>query len=401
MEVPVRVQLNSPRGQDLGTYLPWETPLERWPPALTLDLPCGISRNLVRFTVLGNRILALKELPERVARREYQLLRDLREAGLPTVEPVALITERGADVPFGLLVTQFLEYSLPYRTLFSQHSNDPDKLLDSMVQLLVGLHLGGLYWGDCSLSNVLFLRDAGGYAAYLVDAETAELHERVSDGMRRYDLEQAQENIAGELLDLQASNQLPCQLDPLATAQAFVHRYQRLWQELNRDELFARDETYRIAARVKSLNELGFTVEEIELCTCDGGHRVQMRPRVVEHGFHRRRLHALTGLEAEENQSRELLNDLHRFQASLARDGAAPPLSLAAYRWLTEVYQATLGAIAQPLRQRLSGPELFHQLLEHRWLLSEAACRDVGTETALASYQDQVLRHLPVPLGLS
>lgn len=397
----MRVQLYSPRGQDLGTNLPWETPLEAWPEALCLDLPRGISRNLVRFTILGNRILAVKQLPDWVAIREYQMLRNLREANQPTVEPVALITERGAQAPFGLLVTLFLEYSLPYRTLFSQLGTDPDKLLDSMVQLLVRLHLGGLYWGDCSLSNVLFVRDAGGYAAYLVDAETAELHERVADGMRVYDLEQAEQNIAGELLDLQASNQLPSQIDPVATANAFVARYERLWQELNRDEIFARDENYRIAARVKSLNELGFTVEEIELCTCDGGHRVQMRPRVVEHGFHRRRLHSLTGLEAEENQSRELLNDLHRFQASLSREGAAPPLSLAAYRWLTEVYQATIDRIPEPLRQRLSGPELFHQLLEHRWLLSEAACRDVGTDLALQSYQDQVLSRLPLPLGVA
>ncbi len=396
----MRVQLYSPKGQDLGSHLPWETPLEDWPDALCLDLPRGISRNLVRFTVLANRILALKQLPDWVARREYHMLRNLREANLPSVEPVALITERGAQAPFGLLVTQFMEYSLPYRTLFSQLGNDPDKLLDSMVQLLVRLHLGGLYWGDCSLSNVLFVRDAGAYAAYLVDAETAELHERVSDGMRAYDLEQAEQNIAGELLDLQASNKLPSQIDPLATAEAFAARYERLWQELNRDEIFARDETYRIAARVKSLNELGFTVEEIELCTCDGGHRVQMRPRVVEHGFHRRRLHSLTGLEAEENQSRELLNDLHRFQASLSRDGATPPLSLVAYRWLTEVYQATIGRVPESLRQRLSGPELFHQLLEHRWLLSEAACRDIGTDLALQSYQDQVLSRLPMPLSL-
>ncbi|MFN2629163.1 MAG: hypothetical protein ABR569_11060 [Gaiellaceae bacterium] len=72
-------------------------------------------------------------------------------------------------------------------------------MLNAFAELLVRLHLAGFIWGDCSLFNTLFRRDAGALSAYLVDAETGELHGQVSDGQRRYDLDIAKENFAGEL----------------------------------------------------------------------------------------------------------------------------------------------------------------------------------------------------------
>ena len=77
-----------------------------------------------------------------------------------------------------------------------------------MVVLLVRLHLADFFWGDVSLSNVLFRRSAGGFAAYLVDAETGELRPSLSASMREYDLTIATENVFAELLDLQASESL-------------------------------------------------------------------------------------------------------------------------------------------------------------------------------------------------
>ena len=94
------------------------------------------------------------------------------------------------------------------------------RLLDSLAELFVRLHLAGFYWGDCSLSNTLFRRDAGALAAYLVDAETGELHERLSPGQRDYDITIATENIAGELFDLQASGNFAEDVDPVETAMA-------------------------------------------------------------------------------------------------------------------------------------------------------------------------------------
>ena len=82
-------------------------------------------------------------------------------------------------------------------------------LLNALAELLARLHLRGFFWGDCSLSNTLFRRDAGALSAYLVDAETGELHEQLSDGQRAYDIEIAQMNVVGELLDVDAEVGLP------------------------------------------------------------------------------------------------------------------------------------------------------------------------------------------------
>ena len=74
------------------------------------------------------------------------------------------------------------------------------RLLDAMAFLLVDLHRNGVYWGDCSLANTLFRRDGDRIQAYLVDAETSEVHPSLSDGQRAYDLDIAQTNVIGELL---------------------------------------------------------------------------------------------------------------------------------------------------------------------------------------------------------
>ena len=149
----------------------------------------GIHRHVVRFVeyegALGPKLYALKELPVELAQREYRLLRALAADEMPVVEAVGVVSERGGDLD-AILITRHLDYSLPFRTLFARGSV-PDlrrRLLDAGAELLVRLHLGGFFWGDCSLSNTLFRRDAGALAAYLVDAETGELHPSLSDGQR-------------------------------------------------------------------------------------------------------------------------------------------------------------------------------------------------------------------------
>ena len=191
--------------------LPWSLPLEQWGEEHVVPLPRGLSRHVVRIVRLGERTYAVKETVEDVAFREYRLLRDLQRLGLPCVVPQGVVTGRtdpdGEPLPSALL-TQHLRFSLPYRSLFAhglQAENLPS-LVDAVVVLLVRLHLADFFWGDVSLSNVLFRRDAGGFAAYLVDAETGELQPSLSDAMREHDLTVATENVFAELLDLQASD---------------------------------------------------------------------------------------------------------------------------------------------------------------------------------------------------
>src|SRR5947209_15441814 len=164
--------------------LPWDQPLEEWTDDRLTEVPQrGLSRHVVRFVAQDDEVFALKELPERLARREYTLLRRLKELGIPAVEVLGAVVERPDDLD-SVLVTRFLDYSSSFRALFAnpRGGHMADRLLDAMVELLARLHLAGFMWGDCSLSNTLFRFDAGALAAYLVDAETAEMYEVLSPG---------------------------------------------------------------------------------------------------------------------------------------------------------------------------------------------------------------------------
>jgi hypothetical protein len=260
--------------------------------------------------------------------------------------------------------------------------------------------LSGYFWGDCSLSNALFRYDAGTLEAYLVDAETSEQHPELTAGQRHYDVELAVERVYGELLDLEAGDLLPADVDPLEVAEELQRRYERLWDELNREEIIPPDkQRFRIAERLHRLNELGFDAEEVELIAAPEGSRLRVRTRVAESGHHSRQLFLRTGLHVSENQARRLLNDIASFRAYLEQKEGRPVSEVvAANRWLTEVYDPVVAAIPEDLRGRLAPAEIFHEILEHRWYMSERAGRDVGTTAAARSYFERVLPQVPESL---
>jgi Domain of unknown function (DUF4032)/Lipopolysaccharide kinase (Kdo/WaaP) family len=376
--------------------LPWELPLEEWRTDRLVDVMRGISRHVVRFVDYEGVIYALKELPPRTARREYGLLRGLATRELPVVEAVG-VAERGPELE-AVLITRHLEFSLPLRALVTHggFAGLRDRLLDAGTELLVRLHLAGFFWGDCSLSNTLFRRDAGALSAYVVDVETGELHPELTAGQRLHDLEIARENLVGELLDVEQELGAELTEEPEDTADELLSRYEALWEELTREEVFEPDERYRIDERLHRLNELGFDVEELELVAVDAGYRLRLNPHVVEPGHHRRRLLMLTGLRAQENQARRLLNDLARFRAQLEREAGRPvPEGVVAYRWLAEVFEPAIAAVPAELWGKREAAEVFHEVLDHRWYLSQEAGRDVGLMPAVDSYVDNVLRRTP------
>ena len=393
--------------------LPWQEPLAEWRSERIVEVARGLSRHVVRFVNYDGDLYALKELPARLAAREYRFLRELATESVPVVELVGVVSERGVVTgaatttdpetdPLGaILITRHLEFSLPYRTLFTVPgmSDLQHRLLDALVELLVRLHLVGFFWGDCSLSNTLFRRDADSLAAYLVDAETGELHPSLSDGQRAYDVAIAEENVAGELLDLAAAlaDEGGADIgDASAVAAELGPRYRSLWSELTRDEVFGPQERYRVDARLRRLNELGFDVDEIELVTVDGGYRLRLPTRVVEAGHHRRRLQMLTGLDVGENQARRLLNDLAGFRVELTQvEGRSLPDAVVGHRWRAEVFEPAVAAVPPELLGKREPAQLFHELLEHRWYRAEAAGHDIPMSEAVASFVDQVLREIP------
>ncbi len=379
--------------------LPWDLPLDEWPDDTVVSLPKGISRHLVRFARLGGRVVAIKETTEEMATGEYRMLRRLQRLDVPCVEPVAVIAGRatvlGEPLPTAL-VTRHLRFSLPYRALYSSalKRSTAQRLVDALAGLLVRLHLVGFYWGDVSLSNTLFRRDAGAFAAYLVDAETGTIEAGgLSDGRREDDLEVARVNIAGELLDLAAGDRLDPSIDPVAVAGSIVEQYRELWHTITSDELVPSTERWRINARLERLNALGYDIEELSMSTGDGGTTVRIQPKVVDPGHHHRRLNSLTGIDAEENQARRMLNDLDQYVAHEREVRPAAGDDALANEWFEQVYLPIVQAVPRDLSGKLEPPEVFHEVLEHRWYLSERERREVPLAEAATAYIETQLAH--------
>ncbi|QCX29275.1 DUF4032 domain-containing protein [Nocardioides jishulii] len=378
--------------------LPWQLPLEEWGDEYVVPLPRGLSRHVVRIVRLKSKVYAVKETQEPIAFAEYRMLRDLQRLDLPAVKAQGVVTGRkaadGSPLPTALL-TEHLLYSLPYRSLFS-HGVTADRipsLVDAIVVLLARLHLAGFYWGDVSLSNVLFRRNAGEFAAYLVDAETGELHASVSDRMREYDLTLGGENIFAELMDLQASGKVSDKVDAREVVELLHERYRVLMDELTGTEEFGLEEMWRIEQRIERLNELGFDVDEIDIITDYDGQRVQVQPKVVDLGHHARELQGLTGLSVEENQARRLLNDIAAYTAS--HDLGREDRQVVASRWLTGVYEPITAMVPDESSSKLEPAERFHEILEHRWRLSEQAGHEVDIFEAARDWISQVLPQRP------
>jgi len=355
--------------------LPWDIPLEEWPSSLLAALPRGISRHVVRFVNLSGRVLAVKEIGETVAHHEYDMLRDLSRLDAPSVVPVAVITGRvgaNGEELNAVLITEHLQFSLPYRALFSlsMREDTATRLIDALALLLVRLHLIGFYWGDVSLSNTLFRRDAGEFAAYLVDAETGELHPELTPGQREYDVDLARTNIIGELMDLQAGGYFPLESDPIDVGDRIRTQYDLLWTEVTAEESLPNQQRqYLVSERIRRLNDLGFDVAELRMASDDTGEHLVIQPKVVDAGHHNRKFMRLTGMDVGEHQARRLLGDI-----------------------LTDVFTPIVRAIPRELAGKLEPAQLYHEYLEHRWYMAQQAGHDIPREEALASYITNILQ---------
>lgn len=372
--------------------LPWDFPLEQWSQhcARLEQVPRGLSRHPVEFVNYSGIVYAFKEMPLNLAESEYNLLLHMEGIRLPSVTPVGYAATNTAQGERSVLITRFLDRSLPYRSLFMRRSlvRYRDHMLDAMAGLMVQLHLNGVYWGDCSLSNTLFRRDAGALQAYLVDAETAELHSGyVPPTIRLHDLQIMEENVDGDLASLGSANLL---MDGIAlddTSASIRIRYQNLWEEITRQVIIHPDEKYRIRERIQVLNSLGFSIGEVMLEKGEDGDNLHLQVVVTDRSFHRDQLLGFTGIEAEEMQARQMMNEIHEYKATLSQiHNRSTPLSLAAFKWLEEIYLPTLASLDSLIDKYSDPAELYCQVLEHKWYLSERAHQDVGHQAAVKDY---------------
>ena len=392
---PPAMRLRSPSPGLLA--LPWLEPLAEWDATeiAMRDIPVGPSRHLVRFVETDGALWALKELPQRIAEKEYAVLRDLEHRSLPAVRPAGLVAQPAGGN--AILITRYLDRSWQYRRLLMRIPPEQrahrDRLLDAMASLLVDLHRNGVFWGDCSLANTLVSRDGQVLQAWLVDAETSEIHPQLSAGQRQHDVDILVENVAGGLVDLAARLGQPEEMfDALVEeATSVATRYQALWEVLHAEPVFPYSDRFQIEGQIRRVHDLGFAVEEVNLqFTGEGHEQLQLKLVVAARRFHATQLQDLTGLSVGEGQARILLADLRAYQGRLQQSAhASISEPFAARRWMDEVLtplmeeaHRAVGGMGEPI-------QAYCDLLEVRWLLSEKAGADVGDAAALAALADR------------
>lgn len=388
--------MRTPRFQILPDHpdfldLPWDQPVDDWRHERTVEMPTGLHRHPVVFVAYEEGVYVIKELPKRLGVIEYDVLRALGQVSQRTARPVGLVTrtwleahsEGGAAV-----ITEYVEHAFPYRNLLSGpgFGKRRNQMLNAMAGLLVELHLVGCFWGDCSLSNVLCRFDGGEIQAIMIDAETSEMHPSLSDGQRLHDLGIMEENLAGEMADIAAMTGITLDAADLSLGADVARRYDSLWYELHEDLLISPNENYRIRERIARLNDLGFSVHDIEIQPTDQGNLINLHTHIGGRTFNSDRLRELTGVEATDNQAKVILGDLNYF---LSKQGvsSATERSVTSFQWLTTCFQ--------PLVRRIE--EVWHgedpvqgycDFLYHRMALASAQGGDVPNDEAFESWVD-------------
>jgi tRNA A-37 threonylcarbamoyl transferase component Bud32 len=381
--------------------LPWQYPFSEWSQHTSRleEIQHGISRHPVLFINYDGSLYVIKEFPERIAQKEYELLSLINEHNLPCVKPVGYADLHRDPFNFSYLITRYLESSIPYRSLIIGDSIDQFQtyLLDAISGLLVQLHSNGFFWGDCSLSNILFKRDAGALQAYLVDAETAEYHSPLLPPMLRFhELEIMQNNLAHDLTQLQADELLSLNYPARETGPYIQQRYRELWEEITREISFKQDELYQIQERIRAINSLGFSVKDIEIKPQDHTNVLKLRVFVSDRSYHRNQLLEMTGLNAEEKQALIIINEINQLKAKFNQSGNQNiSMEAVAYHWLEHVYRPVIDQL-KPILNDTTNPksnvgliEMYCQILEHKWYLSERAQHDVGHQAAVEDYIKQ------------
>ncbi len=379
--------------------LDWTQNLEDWDTPRIVDLPRGISRHVVRFVSYRQGLYAVKELPTALAHRDYEVLRELESKGAPAVMPIGLIDNRNVDPTAeasAALITKYEDYSFSFRELlegpgFGQRRN---QMLDAFASLLVELHTLGCFWGDCSLSNTLYRFDAESIETIMVDAETAAMFETLTNGQREEDLEIMIINVAGGMADIAAERGIDLDYADLSLGEDIADRYRGLWAELTDSPTIGSDERYRISERVQRLNELGFDVQEIDLQPSEGGQRVQMKVRVGGRTYHRVKLKELTGVDALENQARQILDDLYYFQAKTHTEETTLK-ALTSVQWRVGEFEPMLRRLEE-IGNEIDPIQAYCDLLHFRYVKSVEAGQDVGTEAAFSAWLESGRPGYPV-----
>ena len=401
--MPVQLELLARTGHPDFLDLPWEEPLAEWRAERIVEVARGIHRHVVRFVDYDGRVYALKELPERIAPPRVRAPA-LARGGVG--RPSSSRRRRRSGGPTGwtaVLITRYLDFSLPYRSLFGTRGDRPTcstSLLDGLALLLARLHLVGFFWGDCSLSNTLFRRDAGalvGVPGRRRDRRAA--RRRSPTASASTTSRSPRRTWSGELLDVAGARSASC--PTTSTRRGGADGCAAVRRRCGASSRARRRSPPTSGSRSRS--GCGGSTSSASTSRRSSSGRAGGQPAAARPDASSSRATTARGCsrspacDAQENQARRHAQRPRRATApssSGARDATCPE-SVAAYRWRAEVFEPASRPCRASCGASAPAAEVFHEILQHRWFLSEQRGRDVGMKEAVRSYVEDVLRHVP------
>lgn len=371
--------------------LDWSRPISEWTTSRLVDMPTGIHRHQVVFVAYPEGIYAIKELPPRLSRHEFDILRAMEGRTRHTAIAVGHVERTWVDPHeewAGAVITAYVNHAFPYRSLISGigFGERRDALLDAFAGLLVELHLHGLFWGDCSLSNILYRWDASSIEAIMIDAETSRIHSTLSRGQRREDLEIMTINVAGEMADIAAQQGASLDDADMALGDEIAARYHGLWRELTTSLIVTAGDHHRIRQRIDRLHDLGFAVGDIDLIPVDAGTNVKIRVKVGGRQYHSERLREIIGIDVSENQARVILSDLAYHGAKFGGVSTTGK-DVSAMKWRSTVFEPLILEIAG-LRPTADPYQAYCDYLGFRLAMALDRGEDVPNAEAFGAWTD-------------
>ncbi len=372
--------------------LDWSQPISKWTTNRLVEMPEGIHRHEVVFVAYREGIYVIKELPPHLARHEFDILRQMEEVTRHTARAAGYVERPwvARDREWAAaVITRYVSHAFPYRDLLSGigFGHRRDALLDAFAGLLVELHLAGFYWGDCSLSNILYRWDASSIEAVMIDAETSRIYENLSLGQRLEDLAIMELNVAGEMADIAAERGADLDDADLFLGEEISQRYHSLWHELTTSLIVTAGDHFRIRQRIDRLHGLGFAVEDIDLIPVDNGTNVKIRVKVGGRQYHSERLRQMTGIDISENQARVILTDLAYHEAKFGRSSATGK-AVAAMQWRASVFEPLILRITDLLPGR-DPYQAYCDYLAFRLDMATERERDVPNDEAFDHWEKE------------
>lgn len=370
--------------------LNWSIPISDWTTDRLVDMPEGIHRHPVVFVAYREGIYAIKELPIHLARHEFEMLRSMEDETRHMARAVGYVERPWLskdEEASGAVITRYVRHAFPYRELVTGYGFGyrRDALLDAFAGLLVELHLAGFYWGDCSMSNILYRWDASSIEAVMIDAETSRIYSKLSRGQRYEDLAIMELNVAGEMADVATEQGASLDDADLDLGEDIASRYHSLWAELTASLVVTAGDHFRIRQRIDRLHGLGFAVEDIDLIPVDNGTNVKMHVTVGGRQYHSEQLRQITGIDVSENQARTILSDLAYHEAKFGISSETGK-AVGAIRWRSTVFEPLILRIAELLPE-YDTYQAYCDYLEFRLITATIRERDLSNEEAFAAWE--------------